>query len=121
MTPALRLLRFLPLLALPALFLALMAGPRHIAPSLMEAQIAEAIMMGATPDDLCGMEDGSAAPCHACLPQTAWDLAGPAQAGAAPLPRLLGALATRVAVTPVQPRMSGPGAIRDPPSGKRLV
>lgn len=121
MTPALRLLRFLPLIVLPALFLALIAGPRPVAPSLMEAQIAEAILMGATPEDLCGMEDGSAAPCHACLPQTAWDLTGPAPGGAAPLPRLLGALEVQRAMTPVQPRMSGPGAIRDPPSGKRLA
>ncbi|RRH77296.1 hypothetical protein [Falsigemmobacter faecalis] len=116
-----RLRRLVPLLALPALLLALMAGPRHVAPSLMELQIAEALLAGAAPEDLCGMEDGSAAPCHACLPQTVWTLQGPAAVFSAPPLRLLAVVEVRPSLREVALRATGPGAIRAPPGDFRTI
>lgn len=122
MTALSPLLRRLPLFGLLALMLALAAGPRHVAPSVMQSRLAQAMMAGAGPQDLCGMGgDSAAAPCVFCLPPLAMllpDLPGPAlRAGCRETPALV-----QAAAAPVQGlRAHGPGQIRGPPVGLRVI
>lgn len=123
MTVLSRPLRFLPLFGLLALVLALAAGPRHAAPSVMEVRLAQAMMAGAGPQDLCGMGPGTAAPdCVFCLPPLAMmpaDLPGPVLRPEGP-PAVSGGLAAAPGLQML--RAHGPGRIRGPPAGDlRLV
>ena len=111
------LLRPVSLLCLLAL---LAAGPRHVAPSLMQERLVAAMLAGAGPQDLCGMTgEAAGVACVFCLPPLVLllpDGPGPALA----LRCAAKAVAVLAKGPPVQDlRFHGPGQIRGPPGMAR--